>query len=300
VPSNTLTPVHSFAKSEGDMPNWLNDISFGSENCGFYERFGVHAASFVDRGDHQLVISFDNLSDAGNPRYDVRPWADAFIKSEGWSHLGIYARGPSWFRDQRLIDFFERLRKEKFFKRFDKIALTGTSMGGYAALSFATFTPGATVIALSPQSTLDKKDVPWETRFAKGQKQDWTLPYSDAAKTIGKIERAYVLYDPSFKQDVRHIDRLPQDRLIRLKGFWFGHKTAVVMRRLEKLKPFMRGAVNGTLSEAEFYEMARGRKDLVLYRRHVEADLDERGRDGLKVKFRQAFRKRRRDAAKLD
>ena len=166
-------------------------------------------------------------------------------------------------------------------------------MGGFAALSFASFVPGATIVSLSPQSTLDPKLVPWEPRFAKGRKGDWTLPCSDAAKTIGKAKRAYVLFDPYVALDLKHVDRLPAKNLIKLKAFWFGHKTAVVLRRLDTIKPFMRGAIQGTLTEAEFYAMIRGRKDLLLYRRNMEAHLEAKQRDALMSRFRFAFRRRR-------
>ncbi|KPQ15571.1 MAG: hypothetical protein HLUCCO18_11540 [Rhodobacteraceae bacterium HLUCCO18] len=285
--------------AEGLLPVWLRDISGPAGGTGFYEKTGEHAAAFVDRGRHQLVVSFDNLADAGNPGHDVEPWGGKFIRDKGWSHLGVFARGPSWYRDPEIIGLFDRLARRGFFDSFDRVALVGTSMGGFAALAFADFAPGSTVVALSPQTTLDRTRVPWEERFLKGQARDWTLPCSDAAHTIGRIDRAYILYDPAVKADLWHVERLPQDRVIRLKGFWFGHKTAVVMRRIDQLKPFMEAAVTGTLTEPAFYRMIRARKDLLLYRREVEADLTRRGQKVRMKRFRDAFRNRKRRLANV-
>lgn len=277
------------------IPPWYTEIFPAGPADGFFHKFGDHAASFVDRGTDQLVVSFDNLSDAGYPHYDIEPWAGKFVQEQGWSHLGIYARGPSWYRDARLIAFLESLRDDGFFARFDRVSLIGTSMGGFAALTFSSLAPGATVVALSPQSTLDTGLVPWETRFVKGQRQDWTLPHSDAATQLADLGRAYVLYDPFFDPDRQHVLRCPQDRLIHLKAFGFGHKTAVVLRRMGHLKAVMGAAITGTLTPAQFHRLIRDRKNIYLYRVSMEAHLAARGRDDRIPRFREAFQRRRRD-----
>lgn len=276
------------------IPSWYGEIFPAGGNDGWYHKFGEHAASFVERDTAQLVISFDNLSDAGYPYPDIEPWAGKFVRENGWSHLGIYARGPSWFRDARLIAFLEQLERTGFFRGFEKIALIGTSMGGFAALTFSSLCPGATVVALSPQSTLQSDLVPWETRFGKGRDRDWSLPFSDAASQLNGLGKAYVLYDPFFAPDKRHVMRLPQQKLIHLQGFGFGHKSAVVLRRLGLLKPFMQGAISGELQPSEFYKWIRKRKELYVYRIVMETHLSTRGKDDRIARFRRAFRTNRR------
>lgn len=280
------------------IPGWYGEIFPAGPSDGWYHRSGEHAASFVDRGKAQLVVSFDNLSDAGYPHPDIEPWAAKFVRDNGWSHMGVYARGPSWYRDADLISFLEKLGDDGFFAKFDRVAMIGTSMGGFAALTFSSLCPGATVVALSPQSTLNTALVPWENRFAKGRARDWGLPYSDARTQMETLGQAYVVYDPFFEPDKRHVMRLPQDRITHLKGFGFGHKTAVVLRRMDQLKFVMREAIRGTLDQGTFGVVARARKDIYLYRLSMEAHLVERGYDTLVDRFRAAFRKRRRLANK--
>ena len=278
------------------IPNWYREIFPAGPSDGWYHKAGDHAASFVDRGKAQLVVSFDNLSDAGYPHPDIEPWAEKFVRDNGWSHMGVYARGPSWYRDKTLIAFLEGLRDDSFFERFDKVSLIGTSMGGFAALTFSCLCPGATVVALSPQSTLDLTRVPWENRFVKAQTRDWKMPYSDAAENIADLNKAYVLYDPFFEPDKKQVMRLPQDKLVHLKGFGFGHKTAVVLRRMEQLKQVMQSAIEGNLTPTDFQSLSRKRKDIYLYRLSMEAHLAERGKDARIAQFRAAFRQRRRAA----
>lgn len=282
------------------IPSWYAEIFPAGSSDGFYHRFGGHAASYVERSKERLIVSFDNLSDAGYPHPDIEPWAAKFVRDNGWSHLGVYAQGPSWFRDMRMISFMEKLRDDGFFEMFEKVVFVGTSIGGFAALTFSSLVSGANVIALSPQSTLNSKLVPWENRFKKGRMQDWSLPYSDAALQLSSVDQAYVLYDPFFTRDRRHILRLPQEKLTHLKGFGFGHKSAVVLRRLNLLKSVMFQAIEGRLKPSDFYRWTRDRKNLYLYRVSMESYLEERGQEQRIEHFRRAFKHRRRQQAELE
>lgn len=272
-------------------PSWYMEIFPAGTQDGFYHKFGYHAASFVDRGAQQLVVSFDNLSDAGYPYPDIEPWAGKFIREQGWSHLGIYSRGPSWYRDPKLIDFLQNLRAQGFFKRFDKVAMIGTSMGGFAALTFSALSPGAIVAALSPQTNLAPKNVPWEQRFRKAQNQDWTLPFSDAAEHTRAASKVYTLYDPFLIPDKKHVMRLPQDNVTHLKAFGFGHKSAVVLRRMDLLKSMMSGMITGSLTTEQFYKDIRDRKTVYMYRKSMEDHLSTRGKEHRIPDFVSAFRR---------
>ncbi len=283
----------------GGLPNWYQEIFPAGPSDGFYQKFGSHSASFVDRGSHQLVVSFDNLSDAGNPRYDRDPWAGKFCADNGWSHLGIYAQPPSWFRDERLIAFLEGLRDAGFFTRFDRVAMVGTSMGGFGALTFCDLAPGATIITFSPQTSLSADLVPWEKRFAKGRAMDWTLPYSDAATQTKRADKVFVVYDPFLVDDRRHFDRLSGDNIVALKGFGLGHKSAFVLNRMQRLKPIMALGITGELTPDKFYKLIRNRKDIYLYRTNVEGYLIQKERPDLIDIFRAAFKKRRQKAKKI-
>lgn len=283
---------------EERLPEWYREIFPAGPRDGFYEKLGPHVLIHVDRGKSHLIVTFDNLSDAGYPGYDIRPWAEKFVRDNGWSHLGICAQGPTWYRDKRLIARMEKLRDDGFFAQFDRIVMAGASMGGFAAMIFADLAPGCDVLALSPQSTLNGDAVPWEKRFAKGRRQDWTLPRSDASDHIAQAGRIWALYDPFLTNDARQIDRMPQDNLVRLKGFGFGHKSAVVLRRMELLKEVMMRAVQGDLTQSWFQQATRRRKDVYLYRKEMETHLTQRGKDGLLPGFTAAFRRRaRRNAA---
>ena len=151
-----------------------------------------------------MIISFDNLAEAGGRHLAREPWAGKYVYDKGWSHLGVLANGATWFRDPDLIARLEALRDEGFFARSKRVVLCGSSMGGFGALVFSRLVDDPIVIALNPQSTLDIKQVPWENRYAKGKRQNWRLPYSDVAGHLGHIARGYIILDRFEKLNLRY------------------------------------------------------------------------------------------------
>lgn len=284
--------------NESDLsapPRWYREIFPAGNTRGFYHNLGAHSAVFIQRDQRQLVVTFDNLAEAGGRQYNREPWGAKFIAEQGWSHLGVFAQGPTWYRDADLIIFLEGLRDAGFFSQFERVALCGASMGGFAAMAFASLAPGATVVAFSPQTTLAEAIVPWETRFAKGRGQNWNLAYSDAAKELSQAGPVYLICDPFEVLDRRHLDRLAHlDSLVSLAAPGLGHKTALVLRRMERLKPVMKGAVEGTLTPLDFARLIRNRKDIYLYKTTMDMHLRDRGRPELAERMAQAFKIRRR------
>ena len=290
----TSSPANDALEEALAPPTWYREIYPGGDKRGWFHSHGTCAASFVERDTDQLVVSFDNLSQAGNDAYAREPWAQKFCADRDFSHLGIYAQEPTWFRDADLITHLEGLRDEGFFAGFKKVAFVGTSMGAFGALTFSSLAPGATVVAFSPQTTLDAAKVPWEGRFAKGRSADWTLPYSDAAKQTKAASQVYLVYDQFHEGDRKHVERLKGRNLVHLKGAGLGHKSALVLSRMNVLKDVMEGAVAGTLTQLDYYRAIRARKDIYLYRQAMEGYLTERGKPDRAERFANAFKKRRR------
>ncbi|MGV6839624.1 MAG: hypothetical protein ACWA40_05460 [Planktomarina sp.] len=283
----------------GGFPSWYYEIFPAGPAKGFYQKWDMHSLVCVERSPKQLVITFDNLAEAGNKRYDREAWAGKFCRDNGWSHIGVFAQGPTWFRDDKLIAYFEYLAASGYFSQYDNVALAGASMGGFGAMIFASMIPGATVLAFSPQSTLAQNLVPWERRFGKGRAQDWTLDLSDAARTLDDAARTYVIYDPFLKNDVLHVNRLPPNKITVLKGPGLGHKSALVLRRMNVLKAVMSQGIAGDLTPGSFKSLIEGRKSIYLYRKNMEAHLNERGKPQMALQFRAAFQRRKREAARL-
>ena len=268
---------------------WLRGISPGGRKSGFLQKFPLHSVGFVDNGDTQLVVTFDNLAEMGETSLARSPWSYDFFAARGCSVMGVMARRGIWFRDPLLIDFLKSLSHDGFFDRFDKVLFTGNSMGGFGALAFAPLAPGADVLSFSPQTTLDKAKVPWETRFEKAWDADWSLEFSDAADGANAAGQVSVIYDPVFELDRLHVDRLTGANVQKLTAWYASHKSPVFLRRLNMLKPVSEAALSRTLTPDRFYALYRQRRDTPWYRNSLRDHATRRGHDGFATRLRKLY-----------
>lgn len=277
------------------LEHWYRDLHVTAPSMGWMQKNETSLAVYVERKLDTLVISFDNLMDAGNRKISRGTWGYSFFTKFGYSHLGFSTSQANWFRDQEVIDLLENLKAQGFFKKFQNVAFTGTSMGGFAALAFSQIVPGSNVIVFSPQTSLDTKLVPWETRFKVGQRADWALPYSDGAKGLEAAKNVYIVYDPIFSLDKKQMDRIPElPNLHRLKLPGCGHKTAVALRRLDLLKYVQEKGIEGNIDVGLFRKLARRRRYIVMYKKSMLQRLKERKGAEIGKTFGDVFRDRRR------
>lgn len=239
-----------------------------SRNEGFNLFLTNHRLTYHPGGS-TLVVSFDNAARPFEGPFNNREiWGEKFYRKEGHSLLGVVARNPDWFRSADLIAGMQALSNTGFFQQFDKVVMTGGSMGAFAACAFAPLAPGCTVLAVSPQMTVDPQLVPWETRFPKATKQDWSLPFSSATEGLSAAGRVYVVFDPLDRRDRMHVRMLPTlPNVVPLAIPAAGHDVSVLLHQINILKPYTRAAIDGTLSQATFRKMISTRKKGLRYRR---------------------------------
>lgn len=236
-----------------------------------------HSLLYVARSQDTLVVTFDNLDIAMTKREDRRPWGHAFIEAQGWSMLGVLAGGWTWYREPWVCGQFDDLRDGGFFKGFRRVVFYGASMGGYAACAFSPAAPGCDVVAISPQSTVDKSVVPWETRYKVVWDRDFTGPYGDAALVSAAARQVSLLYDPYEPLDAAHAARFAHDNVQHLRAPLLGHRLGSSLNQMGILSPIILGALSGTLDKAEFYRMLRARRDSPRYQRELFNRAVDRG-----------------------
>ncbi len=245
---------------------------------GFY-RAGTagHSFLYMPRSKKTLVVTFDNLDIAMNKREDRRPWGFSFIEKQGWSMLGVLAGGWTWYREPWVAQEFDRLAAEGFFAQFERVVFYGASMGGYAAAAFSAACPGADVVVISPQSTLDKTIVPWESRYKVAWDRDFSGKYGDAAQAIAPARRVSILYDPYEPLDSGHVARFTGANVVKLRTPLLGHRLGSSLHQMGILTPIILGALDGTLTEASFYQRLRARRDFPRYQRELFKRAVDRG-----------------------
>ncbi len=265
-------PIASGAEPEpvtGDNSQTWGQIAATLVKDGGWTRESAdHSFLYIPRGD-TLVVTFDNLDIAMTKREDRRPWGFSFIEKQGWSMLGVMANGWTWYRDLWVSEQFDDLAQSGFFKGFRRVVFYGASMGGYAACAFSGACPGASVLAISPQSTLDRSLVPFETRYRTAWGRDFSGPYGDAAQVSGAAERVTILFDPYEPLDAGHVARFTGANVLKLRAPLLGHRLGSSLQQMGILAPITLGALNGTLTEAEFYRILRARKGFTRYQKEL-------------------------------
>ena len=254
----------------GDDAAWDDIATRLAGDDGFY-RPGPegHSFLFIPRSDDTLVVTFDNLDITMNKREDRRPWGYSFIKEQGWSMLGVLAGGWTWYRNPWVSEQFDELRESGFFNQFKRVVFYGASMGGYAACAFSAAAPGADVVAISPQTTLDKSIVPWETRYKVAWDRDFSGTYGDAAQASAAANKVYILYDPYEPLDSGHVARFENDNVEYLRAPLLGHRLGSSLNQMGILSPIILGALSGTLTSQDYYQMLRTRKTFPRYQREL-------------------------------
>ena len=267
-PAPAPMPTPKSRQEAGFVSDWAGVARDLAGTDGFYRKNPDHSFLYIPRGD-TLVVTFDNRDIAMTKREDRRPWGFSFIEKQGWSMLGVMANGWTWYRDDWVSDQFDQLASSGFFNGFRRVVFYGASMGGYAACAFVAACPGADVVAISPQSTLDRALVPFETRYKTAWGRDFSGRYGDAAEASKAAGRVTILYDPYEPLDAAHVARFTGANVVHLRAPLMGHRLGSSLHQMGILSQVTLGALNGTLTEADFYKALKARKVFVRYQREL-------------------------------
>lgn len=239
--------------------DWFTALEELVEEHGSYTPLGLHhVAAFLDAGP-KLLVTFESAPEIQGLS-DAAPRGFAFARREGWSHLAIISRGESWFRDPAIYRHFDRLIDDGFFEDFDSVLFFGAQSCGYAAAAYSVAAPGARVLALRPQATLDPAVTAWDNRFIAERRQNFTERYGYAPEMIDAAQQVYVVYSPQQRLDAMHaaLFTRPNVQMLRVAGL--GGRLDVMFDSLGVLEDIVRLAMAGELTPARFGAAMRVRK----------------------------------------
>jgi hypothetical protein len=244
---------------------------------GFMLELDHHVLTWLPGRGERLVVSFDNLA-AVRETEDRIIWGQKFLTAQGFDVLGLQIKRRDWYRDAQVIGALTGLRDDGFFRRFPKVSMYGSSMGGFAALAFALLAPGCTVMAFAPQRSLDTRLCPYETRYRHArQTTDWALPFGDAAEGLRAASRVYIAFDPTEALDRAHAAALAAPNVTFLPMRHMGHKLPPGLLKMGLLKPLSQAAFEARLDLPEFARMMRARRDSTPWRADFLARCRARG-----------------------
>ncbi|MEC8666986.1 MAG: phosphoadenosine phosphosulfate reductase, partial [Pseudomonadota bacterium] len=160
-----------------DKSGWTDRIMDEAQARGAADRLGRrHFAAFVKAGP-VLLVSFETVQGMRSLTESARPLGWLMSQKMGWSSLLLASDGDTWFRDKDVYAYFDQLVDDGFFDEFDRVIFYGAGPCGYAAAAYSVTAPGARVLAVQPQATLDPAVAEWDDRFTDMRRLDFTSRY---------------------------------------------------------------------------------------------------------------------------
>ncbi|WP_234984235.1 phosphoadenosine phosphosulfate reductase [Roseivivax jejudonensis] len=246
-----------------------------AEEAGFFEPLGPdHHAHFLETDGDALLVTFESHPAISMLSPDDRPLGEAVAEAHGWSHLAVIARGDTWFREGRVYGFFDQLNDDGFFDEFETILFYGAGPCGYAACAFSVSAPGARVLALQPQATLDPRITEWDDRFVGMRRRSFTDRYGFAPDMLDAAQAAWIVYDPREPLDAMHAALFARRNVTRFRLPSMGNALQADLLGLDIHDPLMAAAMDGTLDTETFARLARRRRDYVPYLRRLLSRLE--------------------------
>lgn len=262
---------------------WLGALREIGETYGFAEPMGKnHAAIFIEEGD-TLLVGFETMAGIETLSETRTPIGFDMVGAAGWSSLSLLSHGDTWFRDPRVYDFFDQLIDDGFFDEFETVLFYGAGPCGYAAAAYSVASPGARVLVLQPQATLDPRVTEWDERFTEERRRDFTSRYGFAPRMLDAADHAYVIYDPRERLDAMHSALFERPNATRFRAPFMGGSLQTDLRALDLLTALLTAAAERRLDAVSFARMLRARRDHPPYLRRLLARLDAENRDGLSL-----------------
>ncbi|PRY91280.1 phosphoadenosine phosphosulfate reductase [Donghicola tyrosinivorans] len=278
--------ANAFDESMLDLSKdaWLEKLSEIGDAHGYFQSLGKdHCAVFIDEKP-TLLVTFETIENAQTGTDNGQPMGFDLVRSLGWSHLCLLSNGDTWFRDKAVYGFFDRLIDDGFFDEFEQVVFYGKGSCGYAAAAFSVAAPGATVIAIQPQATLEPRLTHWDERFHPIRRLSFTDRFGFAPDMLEAAERAYILYDPGIMFDAIHaaMFRRPNTELVRIP-YMEGDLEAHLIN-MQILYKLLAKAMTGKLTPLALYRMLRARREYPHYIQMLAKSL--RGRDHVGYEYR--------------
>lgn len=257
---------------------WWDSLELIGEDAGYYEPLGGrHGAFFSDEGP-TLLVSFETAADIRASAPDQLPAAFGVAKANGWSSLTIVSDGETWYRDRAVYAYFDRLVDDAFFEDFERVVFYGAGHGGYAAAAFSVTAPGATVIAIQPQATLDPRIAGWDTRFVDHRRTSFSDRYGYAPDMMEGAGEGFVIFDPAQTLDAMHAALFTRPFVTKLPCPNLGQRIEVFLNEMGILTPMLEAACKGEFTAATFWKLYRARRNTPRYLRRLTTVLDDEER----------------------
>jgi hypothetical protein len=263
-----------------NLAPWLDHLEDVAEERGYFEPMGPnHSVMFSDARKRDevngkvLLVTFERMKSIRTDESRA-PLAWRLADRQGWSSLCVMAHEKTWFRDPVLSQHFDALSREGFFAGFDQVIFYGAGMGGYAACAYSVAAPGAMVLAISPQATLDPGLANWDRRFKIARKLDFTGDYGLAPHMCARAANVFIVYDPYEDEDAAHAAMFNRRNVTHLRARHMNGAIEELFLRTGLLPVLLKTAVMGRLTALGFHRAWRIRRNCFPYIRRLLGKLE--------------------------
>ena len=263
-------------RSRSDQDWFARIEALGAREGSFTDLGAAHSALLISRKP-TLIVTFEMSGDIRR-HSDQLPLGHALAEALGWSHLCLITNSQTWFRDQAVYAHFDRLVDEAFFENFDQVVFYGAGMAGYAAAAYSVTAPGATVILVQPQATLDPAVAGWDPRHSEYRRLCFTDRYGYAPDMTEGAGSVYIIFDPEQTLDAMHaaLFRRPFTTLLPCRNL--GSDLMSALGEMQILPLILTSAASGAFDAKLFATFYRSRRTHLPYLRKLLSKLDADGR----------------------
>jgi len=257
-----------------DKQDWTRRIMEQAEARGAADRLGKrHFAAFVRSGP-VLLVSFETVQGMRSLTESARPFGWQMSQKMGWSSLLLASDGDTWFRDDQVYAYFDQLVDDGFFDEFETVVFYGAGPCGYAAAAFSVTAPGARVLAIQPQATLDPRVAEWDDRFTDMRRNDFTSRYGFAPDMIDAAQHVHLIYDPDVTLDAMHAALFTKVNVTKYRMRYMGEALQTHLLFMRRLFPILQAAAEDRLTPRFFAGLYRARRNHLPYLRRLLTKLD--------------------------
>ncbi|WP_407492709.1 phosphoadenosine phosphosulfate reductase [Pseudooceanicola sp. MF1-13] len=257
-----------------DKQDWTRRILEQAEARGAADRLGKkHFAAFVRSGP-VLLVSFETVQGMRSLTESARPLGWQMSQKMGWSSLLLASDGDTWFRDPQVYAYFDQLVDEGFFDEFETVVFYGAGPCGYAATAFSVTAPGARVLAVQPQATLDPRVTEWDDRFVEMRRHDFTSRYGFAPDMVDAAQHVHLIYDPDVTLDAMHAALFTKPNVTKYRMPYMGEALQTHLLFMRRLFPVLQAVAEDRLTPRFFAGMYRARRNHLPYLRRLLTKLD--------------------------
>ncbi len=194
----------------------------------------------------RIVVVFDAYSHSSD--LNRKAWGEAYFTKHNITAVYVLGRANDWYQFETTAAALDAIRSAT--RDAARVMTYGTSMGGYAAVRFASHVGAHIALAISPQYSINPIRAPFDSRWDHDAQRIQFRDELDGL-ILGNTP-TIVVYDP-YSTDRLHARRISEDISIsHVRIPRVGHSVPLALMESNLLQTLVQKTLDGTLNEREF------------------------------------------------